>query len=168
MQRSESVEPSPRALELASHLRHADRHIQGVTFRRWPYGASSRELPGLQVLVGHSQTEGRSSFHYLTAGASDILDHPGYGLEFCFQSNVEAEQHIELLASVVYMHLDPNHRLGVGHTMNIGRPVLPGSRLDRLLVSIPYPYGGDFEFIHFADDHHARILWLMPDRKSVV
>jgi hypothetical protein len=162
MQRSASVTPSPRALELASHLRRTDQHIQSVTFHRWPYGASSQELPDLQVLVAHSEDEGLSSYHYLTAGASDILDQPGYGLEFCFQSNVESDQHIELMVLVVYMHLDPSHRLGVGHTMNVGRPILAGSRLDRLLVSLPYPYGEDFEFVHFADGHHARLLWLMP------
>ena len=162
MQHSALVEPSPRALELASHLRCADTHIQTIAFHRWPYGASSRDLPGLQVLVAHSECEGRSSFHYLTAGASDILDQPGYGLEFCFQSNVEADQHVELVVLVAYMHLDSRHRLGVGHTMNIGRPILAGSRLDRILVSLPYPYGEGFEFVHFADGHHARLLWLMP------
>lgn len=63
---------------------------------------------------------------------------------------------------VAYMHSKSEHRLSVGHTMNIGRPIEPNSQLDRLLVSLPYPYGQDFEFAHFESGLHARVLWLMP------
>ncbi len=46
--------------------------------------------------------------------------------------------------------------------MNIGRPIVDGSSLDRLLVSLPCPYGPGFEYGHLSDDSHARFLWLLP------
>ncbi|MDR6416972.1 hypothetical protein J2808_003723 [Pseudarthrobacter sulfonivorans] len=52
-------------------------------------------------------------------------------------------------------------RLGLGHTVPIGEPWLPGSGCDHLLISLPYPFGPDLQTCHVGDCH-IDILWLLP------
>lgn len=164
MSGKQSIEatPSLRAIELAKHLQLCVPNSSGATFHRWPYGNSVITLPELQIIEAKVTLAAFEAHLYLTAGASDILDRPGYGIEFCFLAKERSPLHIELLAMVSHMHADPDHRLNVGHTMNLGRPVLPGSPLDHLLISLPYLLGQEFEFAHFGDGHHAQILWVVP------
>lgn len=152
------VEPSLLASELVLHLSRSVGELAEVRCCRWLKGRSCTALPELQVIEAHAH--GR--VHYLTAGASSILDMPGYGLEFCLQAREPSTAHVEMMAMVAFLHSDPHHRLGTGHTMSIGRPIVEGSSLDRLLVSLPYPYGEEFEFVHLSDGKHARMLWLLP------
>ena len=60
---------------------------------------------------------------------------------------------------------DESFRLDVGHTVPLGEPWLPGSSLDHLLVSQPYPHGPEFEMCRW-EGGHARILWLLPITES--
>ncbi|MGW5653784.1 suppressor of fused domain protein [Streptomyces humi] len=50
--------------------------------------------------------------------------------------------------------------------MPIGRPWLDDSDCDHYLVSLPYPFGPEFEFCEWGDGAHARILWLLPISKA--
>jgi len=52
-------------------------------------------------------------------------------------------------------------KLGLGHTLPIGEPWLPGSRCDRLLASLPYPWGPELQTCHVGD-RHVDFLWLLP------
>jgi hypothetical protein len=52
-------------------------------------------------------------------------------------------------------------KLGLGHTVPIGEPWLPGSGCDHLLISLPYPFGPDLQTCHVGD-RHIDILWLLP------
>ena len=52
-------------------------------------------------------------------------------------------------------------RLGLGDTVPIGEPWLPGSVCDHLLVSLPYPYGPGLQTCHVGD-LHVDVLWLLP------
>jgi len=52
-------------------------------------------------------------------------------------------------------------RLGLGHTLPIGEPWLPGSRCDHLLVCLPYPFGPGLQTSHIGD-RHVEFLWLLP------
>ena len=150
----EAVQPSLLAIDLADHLTGSG----DVQFYRWAKGKSAETMPWLQIIEASIDNK----IHYLTAGASKILDEPGYGTEFCYIANEKSCGNVELLTMVSYLHSLPSDRLDVGHTMNIGRPIANNSHLDRLLVSLPYPYGSDFEFVHLSDGRHARILWLIP------
>lgn len=150
----EEVAASDLALALVRHMGFVD-HVRHL---RWTAGHSARDMPWLQVV--EASVGGR--VHYLSAGASRVLDRPGYGTEFCFIASAPAADHVELIAMVAYLHSLPEHRLGVGHTLSIGRPVVAGSMLDRLLVSLPYPYGRQVEYVCDAPHGHARMLWLMP------
>lgn len=52
-------------------------------------------------------------------------------------------------------------KLGLGHTVPIGEPWLPGSSCDHFLISLPYPFGGDLQTCHVGD-RHVDFLWLLP------
>lgn len=151
------VTPSQEALDIIEHLAAFDDLLETRCYR-WLRGRSYEELPALQVV--EARAAGR--VHYVTVGVSSIIDSLGYGLEFCLQVKQASFAHVELLAMVAFMHSDPEHRLWIGHTLNVGRPVDDGSDLDRLLISLPYPYGDEFEFVHLSDGRHVRILWLLP------
>jgi hypothetical protein len=150
----QDVQPSALAQDLVAHI-GSDRDAR---FHRWARGASTVALPELQVV----EMQAKSRTLYVTAGASRIVDRPGYGTEFCFIAKQPSCAFVELLAMVAYLHSLPAHRLDVGHTMQIGRPIADDSMLDRLLVSLPYPCGSDFEYLHASDGTHVRLLWLVP------
>ncbi|MFD7450639.1 suppressor of fused domain protein [Kitasatospora sp. NPDC059827] len=70
---------------------------------------------------------------------------------------------LESITVNAYYHCGPVHqRLDVGHTVPIGRPWLDESACDHYLVSLPYPFGPDFEVCGWGGGAHARILWLLP------
>lgn len=58
---------------------------------------------------------------------------------------------IELLAMTVYYNR--TGKLGLGQTVPIGEPWLPGSTCDHLLISLPYPFGPDLQTCHVGDRH---------------
>ncbi|TWG20084.1 suppressor of fused protein SUFU [Micromonospora taraxaci] len=80
-------------------------------------------------------------------------------------SSVAADMHSETLAMVSHFHSFEAHQLDVGSVINIGRPWMPGSHMDHLLVSLPYPYGPELEWAP-AEAGGARFLWLLPIYKS--
>ncbi len=97
----------------------------------------------------------------MTIGAWEATVNEPHGTEFMLLSPTENPLHVELLAMVANLHADPRYRLCIGDTLKIGRPRLEGSASDHLLVSLPYPYGPEFEHCQ-VDDRHIQILWLVP------
>lgn len=65
---------------------------------------------------------------------------------------------VELLTVVAHYHRT-GHRLGLGHTVNFGRPWLPGSLCTHGLISLPYLDGPRLEW---TEDGRVRFLWLIP------
>jgi suppressor of fused protein SUFU len=101
---------------------------------------------------------------YVTSGCWAAAQRDGHGLEFALMapSDIHDEVHLESLTMNAYYHAGPDHqRLDHGHTVPIGRPWSPGSLCDHLLVSLPYPFGPDFEICEW-EGGHARLLWLLP------
>ena len=82
-----------------------------------------------------------------------------HGLELVLLAPDDDDLHVELVSMVASYHVDadPSYRLGLGHTVPIGRPWLPSSRCDHVLVSLPYPFGPELERCD-----GVRILWLVP------
>jgi len=64
----------------------------------------------------------------------------------------------EILTATAHYHRTGTP-LGLGHTVNFGRPWFPGSACDRGLISLPYLDGHDLEWI---EDPAVRFLWLIP------
>ena len=96
---------------------------------------------------------------YLSMGASTI-EHAGAGLyEFFLLAASPDDRQKEIVTMVSwYQRKRP---LGIGHTLPIGEPWLPGSRCDHLLVSTPYPFGPNLEICEM-EGLHAHISWILP------
>lgn len=123
---------------------------------KWERGPT-HELPdSFRVLEIQRIDEG--TWTYATCGMSD----PTYPtpLEIHLHAPEADEAHVELLTAITHYHVT-GARLGLGHTVNFGRPWLPGSRCDRGLVSLPYLHGPRLEWMQ-AGDLKVRFLWLMP------
>lgn len=100
---------------------------------------------------------------YVSIGAWAATEDANYGLEFILTTPFETDRAVELLAMNVYYHRDG--RLGLGHTVPIGEPWLPGSQCDHWLISLPYPYGPNLQSCHVGD-RHIDFLWLLPITKA--
>ncbi|GIE31006.1 hypothetical protein Ait01nite_040510 [Actinoplanes italicus] len=100
---------------------------------------------------------------YATTGLWEATQRDGHGLEFVLHApRVDDVTHIETLSMVGYYHASGgDYTLGLGHTVPIGRPWQPGSACDHLLVSLPYPWGPEFERCEVPGGH-AQLLWLLP------
>ena len=99
----------------------------------------------------------------VSLGCWDATHEGGHGLEFAIVGPEDADERLaELLALTAFYHCGPPaQRLDHGHTVPIGEAWLPGSACDHLLVSLPYPFGPEFETCAWTNAH-ARILWLLP------
>jgi hypothetical protein len=69
--------------------------------------------------------------------------------------------HVELLTALGHYHRT-GARVGLGDTVNFGRPWLPGSTCTHGLLSLPYLDGPGVEWLHLADGACVRFLWLVP------
>jgi hypothetical protein len=81
-------------------------------------------------------------------------------IELHLFSPEESEGLVELLTAVAHYHLTGEY-LDLGHTVNLGRPWLPGSACDRAYVSLPYLDGPRLEWME-AQSRKVRFLWLVP------
>jgi hypothetical protein len=99
---------------------------------------------------------------YVSVGAHAIRKGE-HGSEFFVLAPDANDSHVELVTMTAHYHAsgDTSYRLGVGHTVPVGRPWLPGSNCDHLLVSLPYTFGSDLERCEDAGGH-VQILWLLP------
>src|SRR5262245_47011483 len=115
---------------------HARRFFRGhsIRFHTWP-GPVEQRLPGFLVMeVGPGPRT--ALWTYLTVGAHQvrIVEHAN---EFFVLGPDANDAHVELATMTAYYHAKPDarDRLGIGHTVPIGRPWLPGSTCDHVLVS---------------------------------
>lgn len=71
-----------------------------------------------------------------------------------------AAELVELLTTVAHFHRTGS-RLDLGHTVDLGRPWLPGSACDHALISRPYVDGPRLERLR-ASEFDIRCFWLLP------
>jgi hypothetical protein len=85
-------------------------------------------------------------------------------IELYIESPVESQQIVELLNMTAHYHRTEKP-LWLGHTVNFGKPWLPGSECDHGLISLPYLEGPRLEnaTVQGAD---VRVLWLIPITKD--
>jgi Suppressor of fused protein (SUFU) len=142
--------------------RHVTRHFRGhpVFAVDVPAHVLDR-VPGLQILeVGGGPRTGLTT--YVTLGCWEAVQAGGEGVEFVLSAREPDIAHAATLASVAARHCStPQQRLDRGSVVPLGKPWTPGSTCDRLLVTLPYPYGPDFEWCRWRRNS-ARLLWLMP------
>lgn len=98
------------------------------------------------------------SWVYATCGMTPLTE--ATPLEIFLLSPTQTERHVELLTVIAHYH-QTGSRLGLGHTVNFGRPWLENSRCSFGLISLPYPFGPALENANVAEKN-ARVLWLLP------
>lgn len=122
----------------------------------WSLGPAQDELPRLRV-AEFAPGPKTGLWVYSTIGAWEARIEPR--LEFIITASTRDQRHVELLSMVAWYHR--RHGLGIGHTIPIGEPWLPGSECEFFLVSLPYPFGPDLEVCNF-EDWHLHVVWLLP------
>jgi hypothetical protein len=150
--------------EHVSHrvAQHVDRFFSGRRHEDfiWTTGSIQNSLPRFRTRR-IKPAKRNEPWVYVSIGAWEATINQPHGNEFMLLSPTENPLHVELLAMVANLHADPRYRLDVGATLKIGRPWLDRSASDHLLVSLPYPYGPEFEHCQ-VDGRHIQILWLVP------
>ena len=127
--------------------------------RRWKSEKVARLNPLFHVLeLGPGPR--LPAWTYVTSGAGRQAPDNGRRLEFVLCAREPSERHVQLLYMTAHYHLT-GETLDVGHTFSIGEPWVPGSSLDCVMVSLPFPFGPALEVFEHGD-HQAHLLWLTP------
>jgi hypothetical protein len=146
---------------LDEHLRR-NFHGRAIEAFTWEAGPIREQNPHFRVLR-IKPADKSDVWTYASVGSWAATEDQGHGLEFIIAMPVQDPRAVELLAMTAYYHR--GGRLGLGHTLPIGEPWLPGSRCDRLLLCLPYPWGPDLQTCHVGD-RHVDFLWLLPITKE--
>ncbi|MCL1872447.1 MAG: suppressor of fused domain protein [Promicromonosporaceae bacterium] len=120
-----------------------------------PIGERNPHFHVLRVAPGN----GDDLWTYVSIGNWAWESDGGRGLEFVLATATPTERAVELLAWNSWY--DRTGTLGLGHTVPIGEPWLPGSACDHWLISPPYPWGPELEVAHI-EGTHVDFLWLVP------
>jgi len=146
------------------------------------HGPMLETLPGFRVLK-FAPSSHRPYWIYVTLG-THAIDSGHQRLEFFLLAPQESYTHVMTLTMLAYFHADPDHRLGLGHTVNIGEPWVEersgcrsasvearvrsggsgephSSGCDHLLISLPYTFGPKLEWLQLPE-YCVRILWALP------
>ncbi|MFB6720008.1 suppressor of fused domain protein [Kribbella sp. NPDC056345] len=139
---------------------HVRRFFSGQDMEAftWTAGPILDQNPHFRVLRVPPTARG-GLWTYLSIGGWAATPDDDHGLEFVLCTESADPRAVELLAMTAYYHR--GGQLGLGHTVPIGEPWLPGSPCDHLLVSLPYPFGPDLQTCHVGD-RHVDFLWLLP------
>ena len=142
---------------LEEHVRRffTGRRVEAST---WSAGPILDQNPHFRVLR-IAPTSASDVWTYVSVGGWAATETENFSTEFILCTEAADARAVELLAMTVYYHR--GGKLGLGDTLPIGEPWLPGSHCDHLLVSLPYPYGPDLQTCHVGD-RHVEFLWLLP------
>jgi hypothetical protein len=150
-----------RILALERHVREFwhGHEVEDVT---WEQALVLDRVPDFTTYRVAPRSAGEA-WVYVTAGSS--VHEAGDGTEFFLMSPVAEEAHARTLAMVSHLHSFEEYRLGVGSVIDVGGPWMDGSRMDHLLVCLPYSYGPALERAP-EEAGRARFLWLLPIHRS--
>jgi hypothetical protein len=138
---------------IAEHYRQ--QWVSSGTLRRLTSGPMLELLPSFGVREIEVTP---TCWVYGTSGMAQLWNPKP--LELFLYSPVEDPSHVELLTFIAHYH-HTGAPLGEGHTVNFGRPWLPGSLCDHGLISLPYDDGPELENLMLGT-LAVRCLWLIP------
>lgn len=95
-----------------------------------------------------------------TAGCWQAAKSCHWRSEFVLAAFDERDEHVELLKMAAFFQFNPQFSIEPGKVLDIGRPWVVGSECTHLLASLPYPFGGYFEWPDV--DPCTRFIWLLP------
>jgi hypothetical protein len=128
--------------------------------RRWDKGPVLDLGPDFCVLEFSPTGATRTMWTYATCCMSQPED--ADPIELHLFSPTQCDLHVELLAAIGHYHRT-GQRVGLGHTINFGRPWMTGSCCDYGLISLPYMDGPAIENFHCLElERVVRCLWLIP------
>jgi hypothetical protein len=149
-----TLESARRARIREHYAAHWGKATAAVSRR----GAMLARDPAFVIEV-RAPTAQRDVWIYSTVGMS--CDPERGRIETHLLSRVSAEDaSVLLLSMLAYFHLT-GEPLGLEHTVYVGQPWLPGSRLDHGYLSLPYLDGPDLEWQRDPEGD-VRHLWLIP------
>ncbi len=127
--------------------------VESIRLGRGPI----KELPSdFRVLIVPRSTE---VLTFATQCMSLPEDPEGLELHLFTRDGTENKEGlVELLTAIAHYHRTEK-TLGLGHTVNFGRPWLPGSECTYGLISLPYLDGPKLEWL---EKPLVRFLWLIP------
>ena len=137
-----------------------------LSFDSWKIGQPKtlELLSRLRIAKFSPNKEENEDWTYASIGAWEFSNNEKEALEFIVLARFETPRITELLTMAVnYYHTE---RLGFGHVFPIGEGWLEGSDCDHFLVSLPYPFGSNFEICHITKDFHIRFALLLPITKA--
>lgn len=137
---------------------HVRRFFDGhpVTAKQWTTGPAREVLPNLQVLeIGPAPRLHR--WTYVTVGAWEGNQNNPF--EYLMTVDEAGPAYVELLTITAFYGVE--HSLGLGHTIPIGRPLVPGSPCEHVYISLPYLFGPNLEVVGLEGREH-HVLWLFP------
>ncbi len=146
-----------RTKEIHDHVR---RFFAGhkVKERQWAESFISELYPDFSVLEIEPGSKA-GNWNFVSSGTWEVAQE-GAGLtEFTIITDKPGLRQIQILTMNHLYHRD--HNLIVGDSYALGDPWVKGSKCTHMLVSLPYPYGPDFEICAFGDSH-LHIYWLLP------
>ncbi|TKG87413.1 suppressor of fused domain protein [Puteibacter caeruleilacunae] len=137
------------------------RHYESIwgsncSFKYWDLGPMQELSKEFCVQIFEPYGK-RNYWIYATNGMSNKDDEKLEIHLFCKEPD---DSHVELLTIVAYYHLNVAN-VGLNHTVNFGRPWLPGSKCTYGLISLPYLDGPNLEY-EKIDGDPVRFLWLVP------
>ena len=128
-----------------------------VAVCKWSAGPV-HELPEGFAVLRIAPLQTRPMWTFATCCMSQETDNER--LELFLVSPDDAPSHIELLTAVAHYHRTGS-RLGLGHSVNFGRPWLRDSACTHGLISLPYLDGPVLERLEHPSGV-IRFLWLIP------
>jgi len=139
---------------------HYERQWSNSAKRRsWTEGPT-HQLPPRFCVLEFPPVKSRRNWTYATCCMSQQDDDEP--IELHLFSYVQERSLVELLTAVAHYNRTGS-RLGLGHTVNFGRPWLPRSECSHGLISLPYLDGPSLEICDSQlITKPVRCLWLIP------
>ena len=150
-----------RAMSEAAYARRIEDHYamswsSPIAAIRWDEGPA-HELPAdFRVLLMMPSSE-RAAYGTICMSQPGDADALELHL-FCRPQETELTHAPEILTTVAHYHRNGS-TLGLGHSVNFGKPWVPGSSCTHGLLSLPYLDGPTLEWL---ESPRVRFLWLIP------
>jgi hypothetical protein len=116
------------------------------------------ELPKGFSVLEFAPYEGRDMWTYATCCMSEESD--DVPIELHIFSPVRSEEVVELLTITAHYHRTGS-KLGLGHSVNFGKPWLDNSGCEFGLISLPYLDGPELEDLS-CGGKNIKFYWLIP------
>ncbi len=146
----------------AIRAHYASRWSAPIDEARWTKGPVHELPPTFGVLVIRRSKDMTA---YATRGMSQPDDANPIELHLLTRpTDRTVSELVELLTIVAHYHRT-GQKLGLGHSVNFGRPWLDASLCTHGLISLPYLDGPELEWL---EQPKVRFLWLIPITQAEV